>query len=125
MEDVSAFGRTMIQTDPSEAVRMCQLCTTREISPLGVRLLLQKYLLESAVCVCVRALTCARVCLWNIYGCGLVLAVVCQPVLDRGYGRYQYRDHMFINICLVPRKLFVHEADRPSVQTSPEGFGKC
>ena len=30
-----------------------------------------------------------------------------------------------INICRVPRKLFEHEADRPSIQTSPEGPGKC
>ena len=35
--------------------------------------------------------------------------------------------HVFscINICWVPRKLFEHEAVRPSVQTSPEGPGKC
>ena len=35
--------------------------------------------------------------------------------------------HVFscINICRVPRKLFEHEAVRPSVQTSPEGPGKC
>ena len=40
------------------------------------------------VCACVRA--CVRACLWKVYGCGggLVLAVVCQPVLDTGYGRY-------------------------------------
>ena len=30
-----------------------------------------------------------------------------------------------INICRVPRKLFEHEAARPSVQTSSEGPGKC
>ena len=28
-----------------------------------------------------------------------------------------------INICLVPRKLFEHEAARPSFQTSSEGAG--
>ena len=35
--------------------------------------------------------------------------------------------HVFscINICQVPRKLFEHEAFRPSVQTSSEGPGKC
>ena len=35
--------------------------------------------------------------------------------------------HVFscINICRVPRMLFEHEADRPSVQTSSEGPGKC
>ena len=35
--------------------------------------------------------------------------------------------HVFscINICRVPRKLFEHEAVRPSVQTSSEGPGKC
>ena len=35
--------------------------------------------------------------------------------------------HVFscINICQVQRKLFEHEADRPSTQTSPEGPGKC
>ena len=35
--------------------------------------------------------------------------------------------HVFlcINICLVLRKLFEHEAKRPSIQTSPEGPGKC
>ena len=35
--------------------------------------------------------------------------------------------HVFscINICGVPRKLFEHEAIRPSVQTSSEGPGKC
>ena len=33
--------------------------------------------------------------------------------------------HVFscINICRVPRKLFEHEAARPSVQTSSEGPG--
>ena len=30
-----------------------------------------------------------------------------------------------INICWVLRKLFKHEAVRPSVQTSTEGPGKC
>ena len=38
-----------------------------------------------------------------------------------------YRDHTCfscINICRVPRKLFEHEAVRPSVQTSSEGPGK-
>ena len=30
-----------------------------------------------------------------------------------------------INICRVPRKLFEHEAVRPSVQISSEGPGKC
>ena len=30
-----------------------------------------------------------------------------------------------INICRVPRKMFEHEANRPSLQTSPEGPGKC
>ena len=35
--------------------------------------------------------------------------------------------HFFscINICRVPRMLFEHEADRPSVQTSSEGPIKC
>ena len=35
--------------------------------------------------------------------------------------------HVFscINICRVPRMLFEHEADRPSIQTSSEGPGKC
>ena len=35
--------------------------------------------------------------------------------------------HVFscINICRVPRKLFEHEAVRPSVQTSSESPGKC
>ena len=35
--------------------------------------------------------------------------------------------HVFscINICRVPRKVFEHEVDRPSAQTSPEGPGKC
>ena len=35
--------------------------------------------------------------------------------------------HVFscINICRVSRKLFEHEAVRPSVQTSSEGPGKC
>ena len=35
--------------------------------------------------------------------------------------------HVFscINICGVPRMLFEHKADRPSVQTSSEGPGKC
>ena len=35
--------------------------------------------------------------------------------------------HVFscINICLVPRKLFEHEANRLSVQTSSEVPGKC
>ena len=35
--------------------------------------------------------------------------------------------HVFscINICRVPRKLFEHEAARPSVQTSSKGPGKC
>ena len=35
--------------------------------------------------------------------------------------------HVFscINICRVPKKLFEHEAIRPSVQTSSEGPGKC
>ena len=35
--------------------------------------------------------------------------------------------HVFscINICRVPRKVFQHEVDRPSAQTSPEGPGKC
>ena len=35
--------------------------------------------------------------------------------------------HVFscINICRVPRMLFEIEADRPSVQTSSEGPGKC
>ena len=35
--------------------------------------------------------------------------------------------HVFlcINICRVPRKLFEYKADRPSVETSSEGPGKC
>ena len=35
--------------------------------------------------------------------------------------------HVFscINICRIPRKLFEHEAVRPSVQISSEGPGKC
>ena len=35
--------------------------------------------------------------------------------------------HVFscINNCRVPEKLFEHEDDRPSIQTSPEGPGKC
>ena len=35
--------------------------------------------------------------------------------------------HVFscINICWVPRKMFEHEADMPSAQTSPEGPSKC
>ena len=35
--------------------------------------------------------------------------------------------HVFscINICRVPRMLFEHPADRPSVQASSEGPGKC
>ena len=35
--------------------------------------------------------------------------------------------HVFsgINICQVPRKLFEHEAVRPSVQTSSKGPDKC
>ena len=35
--------------------------------------------------------------------------------------------HVFscINICRVPRKLFEHEAFRPSFQTSSEGPSKC
>ena len=39
----------------------------------------------------------------------------------------EYREHVSscINICPVPRKLFEHEAARPSVQTSSEGPGKC
>ena len=31
---------------------------------------------------------------------------------------------LLTNICQVPSKLFVHEVDRPSVQTSPKGPGK-
>ena len=34
-------------------------------------------------------------------------------------------DFLCINICLVPRKLFEHEAVGPSVQKSSEGPGKC
>ena len=30
-----------------------------------------------------------------------------------------------VNICRVPRKLFEHEAVRPSVQTTSEGPSKC
>ena len=35
------------------------------------------------------------------------------------------QDFSCINICRVPRMLFEHEADRPSVQTFCEGPGKC
>ena len=38
---------------------------------------------------------------------------------------FKYRDHTCINICRVWRKLFEHVTDRPSIQTSPEGSGKC
>ena len=46
---------------------------------------------------------------------------ICKCILE-------YRDHTCfpcINICRVPRMLFEHEGDRPSVQTSSEGPGKC
>ena len=35
--------------------------------------------------------------------------------------------HVFswINICWFPRKVFEHEANRPSAQKSPKGPGKC
>ena len=51
----------------------------------------------------------------------IFVRIVCLSMCD-------YRiTHVFlcINSCGVLRKLFEHEVDRPSIQTSPEGPGKC
>ena len=62
------------------------------------------------------------------------LCNISTPITTQLFGDDIARDvknigitHVFscINICRVPRMLFEHEADRPSVQTSSEGPGKC
>ena len=51
-----------------------------------------------------------------------------QPVQsDRPLDRTLGITHVFscINICLVQRKVFEHDADTPSARRSPKGSGKC
>ena len=57
-----------------------------------------------------------------------ILSYIHRFVTDVILNMLKYRDHtvlLCINICRVPMKVFEHEADRLSAQTSPEEPGKC